>query len=237
MATFRIDELMLESKRLGKKITQKELAEAANVVPTTINKIIHGETKAPKPEILLAIASVFTETLGREITIDDLIEKENSEHQAGAQPQSPLGIPIWMQADNTESVTDEDFVAIPILGDIPCGDLNQVGQGDIVGYQHVHKNRVGKGKFFLRAKGDSMETLIIEDDLLLIEPGPQWNNKTVVAVYIDGELTCKRLHLYDHSAALVSDNTKYPPIIVTEEMTIIGRVIKIERNLVNGWQP
>ena len=173
----------------------------------------------------------------REITINDLIEEEESEHQAGAQPQSPPGIPNWMQADNTESVTDEDFVAIPILGDIPCGDLKQVGQGDIVGYQHVQKNRVGRGKFFLRAKGDSMETLIIEDDLLLIEPGPQWNHKTVVAVYIDGEVTCKRLHLYDHSAALVSDNTKYPPIIVTEEMTIIGRVIKIERNLVNGWQP
>ena len=237
MTTFRIDELMLESKRVGKKITQKKLAEAANVVPTTINKIIHGQTQAPKPQILLAIAEVFSEALEREITINDLIEEGESEHQAGTQPHSPPGISNWMQADNTESVTDEDFIAIPILGDIPCGDLKQVGQGDIVGYQHVQKNRVGKGKFFLRARGDSMETLIIEDDLLLIEPGPQWNNKTVVAVYIDGEVTCKRLHLYDHSAALVSDNTKYPPIIVTEEMTIIGRVIKIERNLVDGWQP
>lgn len=142
-----------------------------------------------------------------------------------------------MQSDETESVTDEDFIAIPILGDIPCGDLGLVGQRDIVGYQHIHKDRVGKGRFFLRAKGDSMETLIIDGDLLLIEPGPQWNNTTVVAVFIDGQVTCKRLHLYDHSAALVSDNTKYPPIIVTEEMIIIGRVIKIERNLVNGWQP
>ena len=28
-----------------------------------------------------------------------------------------------------------------------------------------------------------------------------------------------------------------PPIIVTENMIIIGRVIKIERNLVEDWQP
>ena len=237
MANLRIRELIEESRKLGRRVTQTELAKAAGVATTTITRLANNQRKRHDPAILQSIADTFTEALGREVTIVDLIEKGESEHQARTRPPSPPGISNWMQADNTESVTDEDFVAIPILGDIPCGDLNQVGQGDIVGYQHVHKNRVGKGKFFLRAKGDSMETLIIEDDLLLIEPGPQWNHKTVVAVYIDGEVTCKRLHLYDHSAALVSDNTKYPPIIVTEEMTIIGRVIKIERNLVNGWQP
>ena len=237
MTKFRIYELMLDCRKAGHKVTQKNLAEVAGVGQTAIHKIIHGQTKSPNPQVLLAIADYFTEALGREITINDLIEKEDSSTQAAITPNRPHADSKWFQADETESVTDEDFIAVPILGDIPCGDLNQVGQGDIVGYQHVHKNRVGKGKFFLRAKGDSMETLIIDGDLLLIEPGPQWNNKTVVAVFIDGQVTCKRLHLYDHSAALVSDNTKYPPIIVTEEMIIIGRVIKIERNLVNGWQP
>ena len=27
-------------------------------------------------------------------------------------------------------MTDEDFAAVPILGDLPCGDLDQVVQGD-----------------------------------------------------------------------------------------------------------
>ena len=235
MATFRVRELIEESKRTGKKVTQTALAKASGISQASIWKIVEGKTKAPDPQILLAIAKVFTEALEREITIDDLIEKqEDLQEQSVVTSQSPFS---WMQSDETESVTGEDFIAIPILGDIPCGDLDLVGQRDIVGYQHIHKDRVGKGRFFLRAKGDSMETLIIDGDLLLIEPGPQWNNTTVVAVFIDGQVTCKRLHLYDHSAALVSDNTKYPPIIVTEEMIIIGRVIKIERNLVNGWQP
>ena len=238
MTKFRVYDLMLDCRKMGHKVTQKDLAEAAGIGQTAIHKIIHGRTKSPSTQVLLALADYFTKALGQKITIDDLIEKPgDSPGQAAVTPNRPSALPSWMQTGDTESVTNEDFIAIPILGDIPCGDLERVSQGDIVGYQHVHKNRVGKGRFFLRAKGDSMETLIVEGDLLLVEPGNHWNNNTVVAVYIDGQVTCKRLQLYDHSAALVSDNRKYPPLIITDEMIIIGRVIKIERNLVDGWQP
>ena len=232
-----IDEFMLECKRKGIKITQKDLAEAAGIGQTAIHKIIRGDTQAPKPETLVAIADCFTNALNREITVDDLIQKESSPRGTLATPRNPLKITNWTRLAEAEPVSDDDFVAIPILGDIPCGDLDQVGQGDIVGYQHVYKDKIGRGRFFLRARGDSMAPLILDGDLLLIEPGPQWNNRTVVAVYMDGHVTCKRLYLYDHSAALVSANPNYSPIIVTEEMIILGRVIKIERNLVEGWQP
>ena len=40
---------------------------------------MQGKTKAPNPQILLAIAEVFAEALGREITIDNLIEKQDQE--------------------------------------------------------------------------------------------------------------------------------------------------------------
>ena len=82
-----------------------------------------------------------------------------------------------------------------------------------------------------------MAPLLLNNALLLIKPRNQCNHTTIVVVYIDRSVACKQLHPYSHSAALVSDNTKYPPIIVTEEMIIIGRVMKIEWNLVNDWQP
>ena len=131
--------------------------------------------------------------------------------------------------------TDEDFIAVPILGDIPHGDLDQVGPEGIVGYEYVHKREIGRGRFFLRTRGDAMAPFILDGDLLLIEPGPQWKHKTIIAVYMDRHVTCKQLH--NHTAALVSANPNYAPIKVTGEMIIIGRVIKIERNLVEGWQP
>ena len=76
--------------------------------------------------------------------------------------------------------------------------------------------------------------LILGGDQLLIEPGPQWKHKTIVAIYMDRHVTCKQLHLHDNTSALVSVNPNYAPIILTEEMVIIGRVMKIERDLVEG---
>ena len=237
MTTLKIDELMLECKRQGIKITQKDLAEAAGIGQTAIHKIIRGDTQAPKPQILVAIADYFTEVLARKITVNDLVVKEGSLPQAVETSRSLFGTTNWMQTDAGGPVTDADFIAIPILGNIPHGDLDQVGPEDIVGYEHVHKRELGRGRFFLRARGDSMAPLILDGDQLLIEPGTQWNHKTIIAVYMDRSVACKQLHLHNHTAALVSANPNYAPIMLTEDMVIIGRVIKIERNLVEGWQP
>ena len=130
--------------------------------------------------------------------------------------------------------TDEDFIAVSILGNIPHGDLDQVGPENMLDYEYMPKREIGRGRFFLRARGDAMAPLILDGDLLLIEPGPQWNHKTVVAVYMDRHVACKQLHLNNHSVALISANPNYAPLMFTEDMVIIGRVIKIERNLVNG---
>ena len=237
MTTLKIDELMLECKRQGIKITQKDLAEAAGIGQTAIHKIIRGDTQAPKPQILVAIADHFTEALGRKITVDDLIVKENSLPRAVETSRSPFGATDWMQVNEGGPVTDGDFISVPILGNIPHGDLDQVVPEDIVDYEHVHKRELGRGRFFLRTRGDAMAPLILDGDLLLIEPGPQWKHKTIVAIYMDRHVTCKQLHLHDNTATLVSANPNYAPISATEEMIIIGRVIKVERNLVEGWQP
>ena len=82
-----------------------------------------------------------------------------------------------------------------------------------------------------------MAPLILDSDLLFIEPGAEWNNKTIVEVYMDRHIACKQFYLRNHTAALVSANPNYASIILTEEMVIIGRVIKIKRNLVEDWQP
>ena len=78
MARFRIRDLIEESKRAGKGITQTGLANASGISQASMWAIVQGKTKAPDPQILIAIAGVFTEALGREITIDDLIDKDDS---------------------------------------------------------------------------------------------------------------------------------------------------------------
>ena len=80
-----------------------------------------------------------------------------------------------------------------------------------------------------------MAPFLLDNALLLIKPRNQCNHTTIVVVYIDRSVACKQLHLHNHSAALVSANPNYAPIIVTEEMVIIERVIKIERNFNSAW--
>ena len=231
MTTFRIDELMIECKRSGKKITQKELAEAANVVPTTINKIIHGETQAPKPQILLAIAKVFTQALGREITIDDLIDKQ--EYETRTPPVDIDNVDI----DNHRKIGQEDYVWLPLYGEIPCGDLSQVGQEHIIEHLPLPKWLIGPAQFALRAKGDSMMPSIQDGDLLLIEPGNRWENKDIVIAWVDEEVTCKRLQINHDHALLVPDNRAYKVIPVSNETLILGRVIGRYEAFINGWKP
>ena len=90
MARFRIRELIEESKRAGKGITQTRLAKVSGISQASMWAIVQGKTKAPNPQILLTIAEVFTEALGREITINDLIEKQDQD--APITPPDPLSI-------------------------------------------------------------------------------------------------------------------------------------------------
>ena len=81
--------------------------------------------------------------------------------------------------------------------------------------------------YFVRVSGDSMINAYIGDGAILIvdrsiEPG---HNKIVIAS-IDGSYACKRL-LLKPKVCLVSENPKYPPIMINkeEELEIAGIVI------------
>ena len=231
MNRFRVKELIEESRRAGRKITLTALAKDANVSVTTIWSIANDESKAPSLSILQSIADTFTEALGRRITIDDLIEKEREET-----PSPPAGIDN-VDVDDVKSIERGDYAWLPLYGEIPCGDLSQVGQEHIIDRLPLPKWLIGPAQFALRAKGESMMPSIQDGDLLLIEPGNRWENKDIVIAWVDEEVTCKRLQLNHNHALLVPDNRDYKVIPVTGETLILGRVIGRYEAFINGWKP
>lgn len=230
MSKFLIQKFMDEAKAKGQKLTQKDLAEAAGVSHNAIWSIIHGKTKAPGYEILQAIAKVLSRTLNRTITIDDLIEKPSVKDLPGFDALD------WK---NRIPVKKEDLIPIPLIGEIPCGDLKQVSDAHIIDVYEMPSWMVSKDCFFLKAKGDSMEPIITDGDLLLIEPGIRWRDRDIVAVWIDGEVTCKFLYIYQDNATLIAANHNYPPITINgkHETHIIGRVVRSMKNFVKDWKP
>lgn len=231
LAKFRIRELIEESRQKGRKVTQTILAKSAGVAVPSIWKIVEGKTKAPDPQILIAIAEVFTEALGREVTIDDLIDKQSYEDSNKSPGVNNVDV------DSAETIGREDYAWLPLYGEIPCGDLSQVGQEHIIDRLPLPKWLIGPAQFALRAKGDSMMPSIQDGDLLLIEPGNRWENKDIVIAWVDGEVTCKRLQINHTHALLVPDNRDYNVLPVTGETLILGRVIGRYEAFINGWKP
>ena len=84
MANVRIRELIEESRKVGRKVTQTDLAEAAGVAQQTIARLANNQRKRLDPVMLQTIADTFTKALNRKITISDLIlsddETETPEH-------------------------------------------------------------------------------------------------------------------------------------------------------------
>ena len=235
MLKYRIKEIITALKSQGLKAKQTDMAKAANVPQSYISKIVNNQAKAIDPQILFAIAKYLTKVSHQNFTISDLFYGEDStpgqlppaRQPALSRKQDPLAQGETMRLEHAVPVDDDDFVAVPILGDIPCGTLDQVDPGDVVGYEYMHKDTLGPGEFFLRARGMSMAPRIEDGDLLLIQPGNNWNNGTTVIAYVEGEVTCKKLYLRNGHALLAPTNPNYNHIIVTEEMTIIGKVTKI----------
>lgn len=82
--------------------------------------------------------------------------------------------------------------------------------------------------FYVRVAGDSMETLISDGELLVVDRMSETKDKDVVVACVDGELCVKRLRILDDGAIwLFSENTSYQPIEICTEMefSIWGKVL------------
>ncbi len=126
-------------------------------------------------------------------------------------------------------------VPLPVVGTVRAGALEPAIK-DIEGYVAVDRSRVkGEGCFFLRVKGDSMiNAAIKEGDLALVRPQQSAETRDIVVALVNGEATLKRFYREPGRIRLQPENPNYDPIIVHEgeELTIVGKVVGIYRQLV-----
>lgn len=191
--------------RKARGMTQKELGFRIGVKHNTISAYESG-TNEPDQNILFAIADV----LG--ISINDLFP-------------SPTNIePI-----------DPDFVRIPVLGTIACGDPI-MAEENFSEHIYMPRDRVPRGKlFYLRAKGNSMAPTIPDGALVLVREQPDVESGEIAAVLVNGETeaTLKRVKRQGDMVILMPDNPAYEPIVVTSHnpARIIGRAVQVTQML------
>jgi len=158
----------------------------------------------------------------------------NSLVEAGAirkDPSKPRALVVMDQGGESAVTEDRRMRDIPILGRIAAG-------APILAAEQVEEvlplptELVGEGPvFLLEVKGDSMiDAGIHEGDLVAVHKQPDARDGEIVAALIDGEeATVKRLSRKNGKVILISENPAYEPMVFTDGVELIGKVVSVLR--------
>ena len=119
-----------------------------------------------------------------------------------------------------------EYVLKPVLGDIAAG-LPQEGMPESETWVAVEPRLAKKTSFVLRARGDSMQDVGIEDgDLIYLNANKEPKHGDVVAALCDHE-TCLKTYVIKGAKTpfLRSENRAFPPKITPADELIIQGVM------------
>lgn len=193
--------------QLDKKgLSQTDMARELNIPETTVSNWVKASTY-PRPDKVQLMADYFN------IRRSDLTEE---------QPTNLIEV-------------QPNFVKIPILGVIACGEPI-LAQQNVEGYMYEFSELLPTGNIFaLVAKGDSMEPTIPNGSNVLIREQSEVEYGEIAAVLVNGdtEATLKRVKKQGDTILLMPDNPKHEPYIVDENnpAKIIGKAISFKVTL------
>lgn len=142
-------------------------------------------------------------------------------------PTKPRAIEIL---DDNFSMIRQDMVNIPIVGQVAAGQPILATE-NIESYFPIPAEFVPKGEtFMLKVKGESMINIGIYDgDMVMIESCNTAHNGDVVVALIDDSATVKTFYKESDHIRLQPENDSMEPIIVRDEVTIVGKVFGLFR--------
>jgi len=120
---------------------------------------------------------------------------------------------------------------LPMLGSIQAGFPNPEEE-ELLDTLSLDNYLVEKpeASFLLEVRGDSMiDEGIRPGDVVIIERGQNPRNGDIVVANIDGEWTLKFFEKHGHEVRLIAANSKYPPLVPENELTVGGVVRGVVR--------
>jgi len=148
-------------------------------------------------------------------------------------PSKPRAIEVVDNPQAADTIVRSAVRDVPLVGRIAAGSPI-LAEEDITEVYPLPASLVGREPvFMLEIKGDSMvDAGILDGDLVVVRRQPDANNGDIVAALVDGEeATVKRFHKSDDTVTLHAENPAYSPMVFTEGVEILGRVISVLRSL------
>lgn len=199
------ERIVVARKRIG--ISQTSLADKINISKQTLYKY--------------------------ENNIITNIPFDKVEHIAMVCKVSPSYLMGW---DNNNSISkkNKNGITINVLGRVAAGIPIDAIE-DIVDTEEITQDMASTGEFFgLQIKGDSMEPRIYENDIVIVRQQTDAESGDVVIALVNGDdATCKRLKKYEGGIMLLSNNSKYEPMVFSDNdikekpVSIIGKVVEL----------
>ena len=202
----------IKEYRKLKRMTQKELGEKIGVKHNTVSGYENG-TNEPEQDILFKIAAAL------DVSINDLFPETRS--------------------DTTNIRRRKKGVRIPVLGYVVAGIPIEAIE-DIIDYEEIDEELARTGDFFaLQVRGESMEPVLYEDDVVIVRKQPTADTGDIAIVLINGdEATIKKIKRERDGVMLIGYNTSvYEPHFYSNEeienlpLQILGKVIELRRKL------
>jgi repressor LexA len=120
---------------------------------------------------------------------------------------------------------------LPLVGNVAAGQPI-LAEENIEEYVEVPELIGGEqGDYILQVRGDSMRDAgILEDDYVIVRPGPDADNGEIVVALLGDEATVKRFYREKDRIRLQPANKAYKPIR-TREAELLGRVVGVFRRV------
>ena len=149
--------------------------------------------------------------------------------------------PVWLMGFDV-SMRNNDYTAKDQIKPKTINVLNRVAAGipvnantEIIDVEEISQEMVRTGEYFgLKIHDDSMEPRICDGDVVIVRQQDDAESGDIVIAMVNGDdATCKRLVKYASSIALVSLNSKYEPMMFTNEeimskpVRVIGKVVEL----------
>lgn len=154
----------------------------------------------------------------------ETLEKNGYIHR---DPTKPRTIEI---VDDTFHLQRREIVNVPVVGRVAAGEPILAEQ-NVENYFPIPADYMpNKETFMLTVKGDSMVNAgILNGDHVLVEQQGTAENGEIVVALIDDSATVKTFYKEDGYYRLQPENDYMDPIIVKENLTILGKVIGVLR--------
>ena len=128
----------------------------------------------------------------------------------------------------------KEVVPVPLVGRVTAG-LPILAVENVEETYPIPLDLIGcdEDVFMLSVTGDSMINAgILDGDFIIARKQSSASNGDIVIALIDGEeTTCKRFYRELRRIRLQPENDKYEPIIGTDNIQVIGKVISVIRTL------